>query len=247
MVQFGELSVQQELGVKASCLKPVRSTVEFESSSLCIKRLQTTHDGTGSQEAHVYTGYSLRQRAVPDRNVEVRFSVVGGSPVCAVDRGVAGTPWVLVREASSPCYPYKEEVFHYRATPDRVRYQLDGPAWGCYVSEVLLDDEKSDGTGSVVPLGGQFESGQRVMFKGRGDVHLPDGAEGTFVGGSTGPWGQPGYARVRFFDSAWDLDPDCIETCHELAASKYTKVTHNGYIFEVCLDVEHGSKLIDNP
>jgi len=121
-------------------------TLEMSGDMLCVRSMHVSYtDRKGTFQQVSATGYNAKVSLLPFcRDIEVSFSVLGGSNVCKVDRALPGLSWV--RDEHGQSVP---EKFVYTCQESRhLQYFVQGTSLHSFVSYV---DER-DSTESLLHL-----------------------------------------------------------------------------------------------
>lgn len=193
---------------------PKMTSISFTANASCVRRLIVEENpGYGWREKARTTGYtgSLVLSGRQSSSIRIRFDVVGGADVWAVDRALRAQPWVVVCAASKPSM-WKKESFFFDANnwPDKESFELCGTSLHTYVY-------RCEGTTRTPMRHPQFKTDAEVQFirPHASETFLKQGEIGVVVGATTDEHGCPGFVRVRFDRYTCDLHPTHIQELNE--------------------------------
>eukprot|EP00929_Paragymnodinium_shiwhaense_P088915 TRINITY_DN49211_c0_g1_i1.p2 TRINITY_DN49211_c0_g1~~TRINITY_DN49211_c0_g1_i1.p2 ORF type:complete len:259 (+),score=54.23 TRINITY_DN49211_c0_g1_i1:162-938(+) len=104
----------------------------------CVRTMTVTYtDHAGCQKSISQSGYHI-SCFVPggSRDIEVTFSVVGGSSCKKVDRSQPGWPYIYDEDGNT-----QQERFHFSCCPGTVKFEAQGPSWGSFISHVAKTEQ----------------------------------------------------------------------------------------------------------
>lgn len=190
------------------------TSISFTANASCVRRLIVEENpGYGWKEKARTIGYtgSLVLSGRQSSSIRIRFDVVGGADVWAVDRDLRAQPWVIVCAANKPSV-WKKESFFFDANnwPDKESFELCGTSLHTYVY-------RCEGATRTCMRHPQFKTDAEVRFirPHASETFLKQGETGVVAGAATDENGCPGFVRVRFNRYTCDLHPTHIQELNE--------------------------------